>query len=178
MIKSNNLNRQKGFTVIEVLVSVFLFTVLAVIVSGIFVRTLQIERRAFSAQAIQEGITAVLELMTREIRVSRIENQNNNCSSDPIKSSLTVIHPDTGSITYSVVGGIVQRVVGASTYFLSYNETIFNTLRFCVTGSTLPSDDQPAKITIIASVSSGSGSNMVTINFQTTVTSRNIANEF
>src|SRR3990167_2313335 len=84
-----------GFTIIEVLVSAFVFSIIAIVVGGLFVQILASERRAFACQKIQENGLFIMELMSREIRVSQIENQNSsNCSA----TTLTIQHPVNGTV--------------------------------------------------------------------------------
>ncbi len=163
---------------VELLTTVAVFSVLAIIVGSVLIQSLRIQRRSFSYQVIQESSLATLELMAKEIRVSDIINQNNNCTTDPILNQLTIIHPINGQVVYSLdAQGIVRRADGSDNYFLSYNEVIFNTLRFCVSGTTTPRDGQSSRVTIIASVSNRVGFERLTVQLQTTITSRIIANE-
>lgn len=157
------------------LVVVFIFTLMALTTTAILVRAMAIERRSFSAQTIQGNILAVAELMAKEIRVSRIVDQDNSCS--PATSTLVITHPIEGAITYSLSGGVVQRITGGTTYLLSTSEVVFNSLGFCISGTTSPSDDQPARVTILMSVSNRIGREILTNTIQTTVTSRNVLDE-
>jgi len=167
-----------GFSLVELLTALTIFSFIILIVVATYIQSLQIRQRSFYAEAIQRNALPVLELMAKEIRVSQIQDQNNNCSTDPALNQLTIAHPDEGTILYRLdAQSRVERVVGGVTYYLSYDEVIFNSLRFCVAGSALPSDDQSARVAIIASISNRSGKEILTINLQTAVTSRNINNE-
>lgn len=170
--------KQKGFTLVETLVVIFVFSIIALVVSAVLIRALDIERRSFASQAIQENILAVVELMAKEIRVSIISDQDNNCSGSA-SSTLTISHPQEGAIVYRLNAlGVIERVVGGTIYFLSSNEVTFNSLGFCILGTTSPADDQTARITILLSVQSNNISGQtVATKIQTTVTSRDIAAE-
>ena len=169
----------QGFTLAELLTTMTIFSLIVISVVAIYIGALKIQRRAFHVQTIQENALSVLESMAKEIRVSRIEDQNNNCSTDPPATQLTIIHPSEGTVVYRLnsISGIVERVVGGVIYYLSSQDALFNTLRFCVIGSTTPSDNQPARITIITSVSNRIGQEILTVNLQTTITSRDVASE-
>lgn len=173
------LNNKAGFTIVETLTTVFVFTILVTTISAILTRSIDIERRAFSAQVIQESALAVLEVMAKEIRVSTIDSQNNNCTTDPALTQLTMVDNTGSVITYRLNGeGIVEKVVnGTDIYFLSYNEVRFNILRFCVRGSTLPFDEEPTRVTVIASISNRTGREVLTVKLQTTIVSREVTNE-
>ena len=191
MIKLKVQNYQKGFThpssragftLVETLVVIFVFSITVLVVVCILVKAMQIERRSFASQAIQDNVLAVLELMSKEIRVSTISNQDNNCSGTA-SNTLTIIHPNvsTGNletIIYRLTSGVVTKeVVGDYTYLLSSNDVVFNSLGFCVLGTTTPFDNKATRVTILLSVSSTIGGQNVMTKIQTTVTSRNTADE-
>ena len=171
------MNSQKGFSIIEAVTSIFVFSIVALIVSSLLVQAMNVERRAFSAQAIQENVLAVLEIMAKEIRVSAISDQNNNCTTDPILSTLNIAHPIEGAITYSLNNGVVERISGGITHTLSSEDVIFNSLRFCISGSVTPSDNRSARVTVLLSISNKKGKETLTTYIHTTVTSRDIVDE-
>src|SRR3989338_7009982 len=146
--------KSSGFSIIETLVSIFLFSVIALVVSGVLVRSMQVERRVFA-------------------------NQDTNCSTQAPITSLTINHPIEGIIVYRLnSGGMVERVIGSATYIVSSSDVIFNSLGFCVIGSTLPEDNESDRVTIVASISNKIGPDFFTVSTQTTVVSRNVSNEF
>jgi prepilin-type N-terminal cleavage/methylation domain-containing protein len=59
---------QKGFTLIELLTAISVFSVLLLIIVGIFTRFVFVQRRDIGEQRIQEDLRFALELMNREIR--------------------------------------------------------------------------------------------------------------
>jgi len=168
------LNSSKGFTIIEVLVSTFVFSLIAILISGLFIQILAIQRRAFALQKIQENALFVTELLSREIRVSKIENQDSlNCTA----TTLNIIHPINGPVTYSLVNGALQRTAGGATSDLNSSTITFSQLNFCITGSGI-GDGQQARVAIIAAIQNKTGKEILTANIQTTITSRDVQNEF
>jgi prepilin-type N-terminal cleavage/methylation domain-containing protein len=59
---------KKGFTIIEVLVAIGLFSVVAAIAVGGFARALRTQRQAQLLLAVNSNVSAALEMMAREIR--------------------------------------------------------------------------------------------------------------
>ncbi|KKT28488.1 MAG: hypothetical protein UW14_C0007G0002 [Candidatus Yanofskybacteria bacterium GW2011_GWA2_44_10] len=163
----------KGFTLIETITSIFIFSILVVEIGGLMAQSTNLERRAFSAQKIQENTLAVLETMTREIRVGRISNQDNNCTA----TLLTIEHPTDGTISYSVSNGVVQKTMAGSTVNLSSSEVNFAKLNFCVQGSGVNDNQQP-RVTIVSIVENRVGADILQFNIQTTVVSREYSDEF
>jgi len=87
--------REKGATLIELLVTVSIFTILLIMVTGIFSRFVTTERRDISEKALQEDMRLAIELFVREARTGYgstyalypsalgqmvvFRNQNNDC---------------------------------------------------------------------------------------------------
>ena len=77
----NRLNNQKGFGIVEVIITTFVFSIIAIIVATNFVDILNLQRRGFAAQIIQEESLFAIESMSREIRVSQIQSPDDpTCS--------------------------------------------------------------------------------------------------
>ena len=171
------LNNQGGFSIVEAVTSIFVFSIVALIVSSLLVQAMNVERRAFSAQAIQENVLAVLELMAKEIRVSTISDQNNNCTTDPTLNTLNITHPIEGVVTYSLNNGVIERIAGGITHTLSSDDVVFNSLRFCISGSTTPFDNKAARVTVLLSISNKKGREILTTYIHTTITSRDLVDE-
>ncbi len=167
-------NNQKGFTIIEVLISAFVFSIIAIVVTGLFIQILKLQRRSFASQKVQENGLFVMELMSREIRVSQIANQE---SEDCTATSLTIEHPVNGTVTYSLSGDVLKRTSGGIVTDLSSTDVSFQRLNFCVMGSGT-SDDEQARVAIIASIKNKTGKEIINTNLETAVSSRDVQTEF
>jgi prepilin-type N-terminal cleavage/methylation domain-containing protein len=71
MKQYNNLTIQRGFTLIEILVAVAVFSLVIASISGIFVSVLQSQRKALASQALIDGISYNLEYISRALRMAR-----------------------------------------------------------------------------------------------------------
>lgn len=168
-----NFKSQEGFTIVEVIISTFVFSIIVLVVSGLFVQILALERRAFASQKIQENGLFIMELMSREIRVSQIQNQDSlNCTA----TTLTIIHPVNGTVTYTLTNGVLQRIAGGVTTDLSSSAVTLSRLNFCVMGSAV--DAQQARVAILASIQNKTGREILTTSLETTVSSRDVQTEF
>ncbi|KKU92565.1 MAG: Type IV pilus assembly protein PilW [Parcubacteria group bacterium GW2011_GWA1_48_11b] len=171
-------NKEAGFTIVEVIIASFVFSLIAVGVSLIFISILQTERRAFAAQKIEENGQFVLEMMARDIRVSKIEGQDDpTCS----LTSLSVIHPTKGTIQYFLDAGtgIVKKTEpspGGTTVEISSSAVNFTRLNFCVRGSGT-NDQKQAVVTVISSIRNRTGKEILQFNIQTAVSSRSVETE-
>lgn len=171
MFKYLKLKNKNGFSTVEVLATALVFSIAAIAIAGITAKSLQLQRRATATQKIQENATFVLEYMAREIRISSIRNQDSNCAA----TVLNLTHPINGAVSYNVVGGTVIRTANGLSENLSSNDIQFSRMLFCIRGSPL-GDDQPTRITILTTISDRSPNTLASINLQTTVVTRVIAN--
>lgn len=170
-----NKSSEKGFTIVEVLVTSLIFSIIALAVSAIFVQIINIERRGFAVQKIQDNAIITLEEMSRDIRVSEISNQDSvNCSA----TTITLLHPSKGTVVYRVNDGTVQRSVGGGNYTdISSSNVNFIKMNFCILGS-LINDNQSPRVAIVTSIQNQTGKEILQIDIQTTTTSRNVPDEF
>ena len=167
--------KESGFTIIEVLVTSVIFSIIAMAVSAIFVETLSLQRRASASQKIQDNAIFVLESMSRDIRVSVIANQESpNC----IVSTLTINHPVKGDIIFRLNNNAIEKSqAGGPFVAISGSDVRFARFNFCITGS-LPNDNKTPRIAILTTVENVSGREILKVNLQTTVSSRDEAFEF
>jgi len=171
------LSKSEGFTLIEVTVTILVFSIIAILISSIFVRAIELERRTVLAQRLQENATLVLESMAKELRVSGITGPDSaNCTA----TTLTMSHPTACNespcnVTYSLNAGNIQRQA-TFTSIVNSSEVEFTRFNFCITGSNF-NDDQSPKVTILLSLRTKKGSPPLDVDLQTTVTSREIRTE-
>jgi prepilin-type N-terminal cleavage/methylation domain-containing protein len=70
-IKNLRSNKEKGFTLIEVLVSVFIFAMVIIVISQIYIAILRTERVAYALLNSENNIRNNLEVIARSIRVGK-----------------------------------------------------------------------------------------------------------
>ncbi len=164
-----------GFTVVEVLVTSLIFSMVAITVSAIFIQIINLERRGFAVQKIQDNSLLVMEEMSRDVRVSRISNQDSaNCSA----TTITLIHPIKGTVIYQMTNGTIQRNVNGGGFVdVSGSNVNFTRMNFCILGS-LANDNQSPRVAIVTSVQNRTGKEILQIDLQTTITSRSVLDEF
>ena len=167
--------KESGFTIVEVLVPSVIFSIIAMAVSSIFVETLSLQRRASASQKIQDNAIFVLESMSRDIRVSVVADQESpGCTAN----TLSIIHPVKGDVVFRMTGGAIEKSQGGGPFVaISGSDVRFSRFNFCITGS-LPNDNKTPRVAVLTTVENVSGREVLEVNLQTTVSSRDEINEF
>jgi len=158
---------EKGFTLIEMMVTVAVFTILMTIIGAIFTQTLDLQRTAFHLQTLEENGRFTLETIAREIRFGELTTLSTAC---PGSNTLSLVHPVNGDIRYDLVDGRVVRNVNDVNAILTSEKVDVTNLSFCITGADAGDREQP-KVTILMSMETGA-KNPQKIDLQTTVTTR------
>ncbi len=163
-----------GFSLVETLTAIFAFSVIMLLVGGVFVYALNIQRKAFNLQQAEENAGIILETMAKEIRTGQITTADTDCPASPA-SSLSIVHPVNGNIIYSLAGTAVHRNVNGQDSIMSSNTVNFTNLQFCVSGSAAGDGKQP-KVTILTGVMSAGALQQAAIYAQMTISQRTLSN--
>jgi prepilin-type N-terminal cleavage/methylation domain-containing protein len=91
-----------GFTLIELLVALAIFSTFIVSVTAVALSVIESQRRAFAIQNLQESGRFVVEAITKEIRISKI----NSVSGDG--SILNITNSDGETFDYQFYSGLGQ----------------------------------------------------------------------
>lgn len=169
MIKNKFHNR--GFTLVETMVALFLFVILITITGSVFLDGLKSQRRAFAIQSLIENVNTIIESMVKEIRVAEIVlNPDNSCGSNA-SSRLDFKHPELGEVAYYLDNGkIVKSIGGRSDRLTSQNITV-TSLGFCISGNSL-GDGRQSRIIMFGKLRSGQEGQIIEVPFQTAVSPR------
>ena len=163
---------KNGFTLIELIVSVFIFSIMVTIAGGSFAGTLTLQRRALNIKRVEENGRFILEIMARELRVANPINTADNSCPGSGAPTLSFQHPVNGAIEYSLSGSRVHRRVGGADSVVSNPDVEVTRLVFCVSGNAVNNDRQP-RVTIILGLKAGGGAaDSAAIDLQTTVSQR------
>lgn len=161
-----NKTNKRGYTIVEFLVAMFVFTVVIIVVLGLLSVAIKWQRRTLAQQNIQENARYLLEFMAKEIRMSAIT------SSDGMSGNLSLVRSDGDSVTYSIYGNKIYRNSSPVS-----SDEVAVTGYFIIEGSEAGiTDNQQPKVTISLEIT-GVGSRIEErpkINIQTTLSQRNL----
>ncbi len=114
-------NMKKGFTLIELIIAVGLFSILVAIAAGGYVNALRTEREVAALASAQSNAGLAIEQMTREVRTGYLfchdPNNNNpsaacNCTTSGTTwtcSALDFYNSQTEHVNYSLAGNMLTR---------------------------------------------------------------------
>lgn len=174
--------KNKGFTLVELMVSVSVFSLVMVICMGSIITVLDANRKSQNLRAVMDNLNSSLEGMTRTIRfgtnyhcgTTGTLSQPLDCSSGD--SSLTVLSFNGIQTTYSLSGGRIIRNDNGSSYYVTSPNIVVQGLTFYVLGSSVyPGNlDQPRVIVLITGYSGSDVDTRSSFSLQTTISQRKI----
>ena len=136
------IENKKGFTLIELLVSAAIFSILILSATGIFVKIMNVQKKALAIQEVQDNISYTMEMISKEIRMmSEITTKNTALDTLSFKNSK---NPPQDIIYSLSAGGQLQRSVdgGADQAITSSNINVSD-LTFYVNNWDTTSGPQP-----------------------------------
>jgi prepilin-type N-terminal cleavage/methylation domain-containing protein len=195
---------KKGFTLIEMLVTVSLFAIIITIAVGGFTNAERTQRQVSALISAQSNVSLALEQMSRDIRTgylfchdpgvstysSRCDDEDNTSmptctvasSSDPDSPvwtcpSLDFYNAESDEVNYSWAAGSLTESVNSSTpQSITGNAVYVKYLQFQLFGQT-EGDHWPPRITISLGIAASSTDTAVendVFNLETTVSARTI----
>ena len=178
--------RNKGFTLVELMVSVSIFIIIMVISMGSILTIIDANRKSQNLRSVMDNLNFTLEAMTRTIRFGT----NYHCGGTPPalsspsdcaggQDSFTVLSSDgVTQVTYKLSGTRIARSINSGTdFFLTSSDVYIDKLTFYTLGSTLYSGGsnllQPRTIIVIMGHVGVNGStSKSSFTIQTTISQR------
>ncbi|MFH1392821.1 MAG: type II secretion system protein [Patescibacteria group bacterium] len=159
------INKEKGLTLIELIVAIGIFGLVVTMAVSIFVIALVSQRRIIALRNVEDNIRFTIELMAREAKTGK------NFSGGV--GSLSFTNAKGESVVYRLSGGIVEKSSdgGASYSAVTGSETTVNYLNFYLMGQA-PSDNLQPRVTITMGATSQVGNQNANSKVQTTISER------
>lgn len=167
ILKSKN----QGFTLIEMVVAVGVFTIVIVITLASFLNISDIQNKSIALRVVNDNINFAVETMVRDIRTGK-----NYCSSCSGSSMFNFTNSRGEQVVYRLSGGVIERSSDGGLNFISLTseEVNIDNFVFTVTGEEVGDAEQPL-VTINISGSAGKKGRIITdLSVQATVSQRSL----
>lgn len=184
-----------GFTLIEMIVSMSIFTVIMLMIVGALISLDNAARKARAVRLVTDNLSAAIDSMSRNIRMGStfhcgceataaayatpkdcsftdtLGNGGEACFAFEGQNGNSAVVTD--QIVYQLSGNRIQRSVDAGTTFLDLTapELKVNDLRFFVYGSAVD-QDQPVVTMLLRGVAGITAKDTTNFNLQTTISGR------
>lgn len=139
-------DQNKGFTLIEIMVSVSIFFVIMVISMGTIVTIVDANRKSQTLRTVMDNMSFTIEAMARTIRFGTNYHCDMNITNPALTSpydcssgadSIVVMASNGNTIFYYLTNGRIARKIGVAgtPYFLTSDDVTIDKLSFWVKGS-------------------------------------------
>jgi len=162
-------SRRAGFTLVELLVAMAVFSIVVAIATGGFIRALRTQRQLVAFASANSNVSLVLEQMAREIRVGREFSQQD-------RERISFVNGRGDLVTYAYdpdLETILKTTGDGSPQPLTSQNVSVRNLTFLT--QFLGEDDYPARVTVRVGVAPKEvGVSTSVIRIQTTVSARSL----
>lgn len=154
----------KGFTLVELIVSVGLFALVMVLASGAYLMIIGVNYRVQSTSASIDNISFAFESMARDLRSGSSYHCGSvttspvptNCEYPNPGSSLSFFNKNAQAVSYSVSGSALVKTINGSTIPLTNtNAVTINSINFYVTGAPKADGLQPQIVLVVTGTTVG-----------------------
>ncbi len=174
-------NTKRGFTLIEIMVSLSVFIIIMTVSLGSILSILDTNTKSQTKKTAMDNLSFALESMSRTVRFGT----NYYCGSTTINpppaldcggggNSLSIRSAEGSLIVYSLLGGRIMKTVNGASSPVTSAETTITRLTFYVFNSS-PSDAYQPRVVMVVSGTVGSQTSTQSIfNLQTMMSQRKI----
>lgn len=181
--KIQNWKSCEGFTLVDLLVGIGLFAVVASIALGGLAGTLRTQRQVAALVAANNNVALALEQIAREIRTGHLFCADDPASSRgtaslcPNSSVIAFINAKGETVSYRLSGGTIEKGVGGAFEQITGRNVLVRYLNFLLSGNSW-NDGLQTRVTIAIGIGTKEpGTLDAVVRLQTTISPRELDNE-
>ena len=169
--KKNN----SGFTLVEMIVAVFIFSIVMIVATTAVVTMLDANRKAQATKTVMNNLNFALDAMTRAIRVGTDYSCSGSCSAG--EDNFTFIDSDGRTVIYRFLqakgGGRIEREVDGGGFLpVTAPDVHISNLTFYLEGGVQGDPTQPRLLIIVRGTAGPTTRTQVAFDLQTMITQR------
>ncbi|MEK7606343.1 MAG: type II secretion system protein [Patescibacteria group bacterium] len=167
----------RGFTLVEMIVSVFIFSIVMLIATGALVSIVEANRKAQSVKSVMNNLNFALDSMTRAIRVGTAYDCGvSSCDPDQGTEEFNFLSTDGEEIHYrfnKTDMSLERSTDGGINYLaLTAPEVDIEVLKFYVRGERSTDNEQPRVLLVFQGFAGPEGKTRTVFSLQTLITQR------
>lgn len=171
----------KAFTLVELLISMSIFSMVAIAIGGFFLISAQGQRNIIARQNLADNLRFAMEAMARQLRLAQVDASgdctgvSNSTYFSSGLSDISFVNQGGDCILYNLVNSRINITRTAETSDVTADEVIITRLEFIVSGELVSDSAQPRVTIVIEAETSGARpEDSLHIQLQTTVSARNV----
>lgn len=163
----------RGFTLVEMIVALFIFSVVMVVSTGALVSIIEANRKAQSVKSVMNNVSFAVDSMMRNLRVGTgYEPGPQSACSGNGASSLTFTDVDGRQVRYRLSANQIERSIDSGMWLaMTAPEVSIERLCFYVDGTSSGDAQQPRVLILVGGVA-GQGRSETPFDIQTLVSQR------
>ena len=163
----------RGFTLIEMIVSVAIFATVVLIAVGALLSIINVNRKANELRVVMENLNFAIESIARDVRTGTDYGCTvvpGNCNDG---NQLYFIDQANNSVRYTLTdGSITRRVEGGDVVPVTSSEVVIEDIHFWIRGVGTGDTMQPRVLMTVQGMAGTDGKNETRFSLQTTISQR------